>query len=89
MCPVFVSIEYPYKNRMLLDTFTLDIFGFGTDTNIPDISDLFLYDLEEEKTEKRKEQKRKSDRKAYRKKVRANGFAPVKYRKGGQKLTRA
>ena len=31
---------------MLHDTFTLDIFGFGTDTNIPDISDLFLYDLE-------------------------------------------
>lgn len=74
---------------MLLDTLSLDIFGFGTDTYIPDISDLFLYDLEEEKTEKRKEQKRKYERDAYRKKNKASGYGVVKYRKGDQKLTRA
>ena len=50
---------------------------------------LFLLTLEEEKTEKRKEQKRKASRRAYRKKMRANGFAPAAYRRGDQKLTRA
>ena len=46
--------------------------------------------IEEEKIERRKEQKRRAARKAYRKKILAkSGYGPVKYRKGGEKLTRA
>ena len=56
-------------------------------TLFPDISDLFIT-LEEDKVDKRKKQKRQSDRKAYWKKAIANGYKPVRYRKGDEKLSK-